>query len=209
MRAIQQRATVGCELALTGDGQGATGVRRATLPRCGLSEEGPLYSGHWMLCGSLTVQNEKRVMSRGKDMCEVLGWRRMWRVWRPMWLQHRGQGAQFSAAQVWGLFLWEPISWTGGREMWSLHSCFYICCLRSDSELEADRYTKPKTVLWLFLFKENIWLWNTVPSPKSSLPMFVLELLCMGILELGSGRGEGNNINFPILYLGCLYRGRF
>lgn len=26
----------------------------------------------------LKVQNEKRVVSRGKDMCEVLGLKRMW-----------------------------------------------------------------------------------------------------------------------------------
>lgn len=93
---------------------------------------------------------------------------------------------------------------------WSLPSSFYLCCLRSDSELEADRYTKTKVVLWSFIFKENIWLWNTVPSPKSSPSLFVTELLCMGIPELGSGMGEGNSINFPILYLGYLlvYRGR-
>ena len=44
MRAIQQGATVPCDQATTGEGQGAGGAWRATSPRCaGSEEESPIH----------------------------------------------------------------------------------------------------------------------------------------------------------------------
>ena len=105
-------------------------------PDMGTQKKGYLCMWNWGSCRSSLVRM-RRDRSKGKSMKEVLGWKRSWRVWRSVWLQDRSQGTQFSATQMWDLFLWDPTSWLCGCESWTIKKAeaFKLCGAGEDSWL--------------------------------------------------------------------------
>jgi hypothetical protein len=118
---------------------------------------------------------------------------------------------QVSAAQMWGLFWGTHI--LNGRarsRVWSgpcAPAFINVAWELLKSLKQIASHTKTKGMLWLFLFKKNIWHWNPEPSQKRSLSMFVPGLLFIGMVESVQGGENRLTFMFLILYLGYLCTG--